>query len=151
MYTILRIAGDPSTWTLTQPLDPAALDGLGEPLAVQVTHPLAGTLLLSPGAAAGIALTEMPVDWVPGHIQLPEPVLYLPSPSGPTDATPGYTLPPSTDQAQLTSDITAAMLGGGTLQVPIIGGVLVLSGPALSFAVLCPAVTGGGPAPSTAT
>jgi hypothetical protein len=139
MYAIVRIDGDPTTWTLQDPIDAGLLTGLGEPLAVQVTHPLRGTLLLSVGAAAGVALLDLPVNWIPGHIQLPEPALYLPSPAGPTDSDHGYTLPAAADLAKLQSDITAAMTDGTILPVALAGGVLVLNGATLPFAVLCTA------------
>lgn len=149
MYKILRIESDPTMWVLRDPIDAGQLTGLGEPLAIQVTRPLEGTLLLSLGAAAGVALLDPgPAGWMPGHIMLPAPVLYLPSPAGPTDTNHGYALPASADRAQLERDITAAMSGGTALPVDLAGGVVVLNGAALPFAVLCASSAGGlhGPA-----
>jgi len=144
MYTILQIDGDPTKWILNDPMDAGQLTGLGEPLAIQVTRPLEGTLLLCPSAVAGVALLDPgPVGWMPGIVLTLRPVLYLPSPAGPTDTNHGYALPASADPAQLEGDITAAMSRGTTLSVDLAGGVVVLNGATLPFAVLCRASAHG--------
>jgi hypothetical protein len=57
-----------------------------------------------------------------------------------TQESPGYALDPGTDLAALERDIVAAMTGGTrlTLQIsaPSGGGLLVLNGAVLAFAVL---------------
>jgi hypothetical protein len=76
----------------------------------------------------------------PSHIALPRwPVLYLPSPTGPTQDSPGNPLDPNTDLAALEQDIIAAMSGRTFLSVQVAsipGGVVLLNGAALDFAVL---------------
>ena len=68
-------------------------------------------------------------------------VLYLPSSTGPTAHHPGYPLPLGTDLAALEQDIIAAMSGRTFLSIEITeiqGGVVLLNGAALAFAVLAP-------------
>jgi hypothetical protein len=76
----------------------------------------------------------------PSHIAVPRwPVLYLPSPAGPTEEFPGYPLAPNTDLAVLEQNIIAAMSGRTFLSVQIAdipGGVALLNGATLDFAVL---------------
>jgi hypothetical protein len=145
MYKFLRIEADPTLWVLQDPIDVAQLTAPAQPVAVQVAHPLQGTMLLSGRAAASIALLgPQPVGWRPSGIMLPTAVLYLPSPAGPTHSNPGFTLPAGADLAKVQGDITAAMSAGTAVAVPIAGsGELVLNGAALSFAILCPAAAGG--------
>lgn len=144
MYRILRIDGDPATWVLREAIDAGQLTGPGDPPALQVTSPLQGTLLVSRRSASVALLGPDPVGWLPGHIMLPAPVLYLPSPAGPTTTDRGYDLPPEANLAQVQGDIAAAMSAGTVVTVTARGGVLVLNGAALPFAVLCPVSTGGG-------
>ena len=67
------------------------------------------------------------------------PVLYLPSLTGPTQDSPGYPLAPGTDLAAQEQDIIAAMSGRTFLSIQVAdipGGVVLLNGAALDFAVL---------------
>jgi len=67
------------------------------------------------------------------------PVLYLPSPTSPAQDSPGYPLDPSTDLAALEQDIITAMSERTILSVQVAGipgGVVLLNGAALDFAVL---------------
>ena len=67
------------------------------------------------------------------------PVLYLPSPTGPTQDSPGYPLARNTDLAALERDIIAAMSGGTFLSIQVAdtqGGVVLLNGAAVDFTVL---------------
>jgi hypothetical protein len=107
-----------------------------------VVAPLQGDLVVSPSAATTIAV-ERPSpahSTHPSHIALPRgPVLCLPSPTGPTPHFPGYPLSPGTDLAALEQDIIAAMSGRTFLSIQIAdisGGVVLLNGAALAFAVL---------------
>ena len=144
MSKFLRIASDPTLWVLQDPIDVAQLTASAQPVAVGVAHPLRGTMLLSGRAAASVALLgPQPVGWRPSGIILPEPVLYLPSPGGPTHSNAGFTLPGGTDLAKLQGDVTAAMTAGTTAAVAIAGGgELVLNGASLPFVILCPAAGG---------
>jgi hypothetical protein len=67
------------------------------------------------------------------------PVLYLQSPTGPTQAYPGYRLDPNTDLAALKQTIITAMSGRTVLSIQVAGipgGVVLLNGAAVDFAVL---------------
>jgi hypothetical protein len=91
MYKLIRITGDPTKWVLQDPIDLAQLTGPAQPLAAQVAHPLQGTMLLSGRAAVSVALLgPQPVGWRPSDVVAPEPVLYLPSPTGPTHSDAWY-------------------------------------------------------------
>ena len=63
----------------------------------------------------------------------------MPSLTGPTQNSPGYPLDPNTDLAALGQRIIAAMRGRTILSVQVAdsrGGVVLLNGAALGFAVL---------------
>ncbi len=67
------------------------------------------------------------------------PVLYLPSLTSPTQDSPGYPLEPNTDLAALERHIVAAMSEGTVLSIQVAdiqGGVVLLNGATLGFAVL---------------
>jgi hypothetical protein len=144
-YIFLRIGTDPTAWVLENAeLDTVAAQlsqGTG-PVVLSVIGPLQGNLVVSPSAAATISVQRpLPAhNWHPSHIALPRwPVLYLPSPTGPTHIVPGYPLDPSTDLAALEQDIIAAMSGDTVLSIQVSeipGGVLLLNGAVLDFAVL---------------
>ena len=144
-YIVLRIGTDPTGWVLENAdLDTVAtqLSQATGPVVLPVVDPLQGDLVVSPSAAAAISVQRLsPVHgWHPSHIALPrQPVLYLPSPAGPTPDSPGYPLDPNTDLAALEQDIIAAMSGRTFLSIQVAdiqGGVVLLNGPALGFAVL---------------
>lgn len=144
-YIFLRIGTDPTAWVLesTDPETVAAqLSQATGPVVLPVLGPLQGDLVVSPSAAASISVARpAPLhNWHPSHIALPRwPVLYLPSPTGPTHDAPGYPLDPNTDLAAQEQDIIAAMSGRTFLSIQIAdiqGGVVLLNGAVLDFAVL---------------
>jgi hypothetical protein len=145
VYTFLRIGTDPTDWVLEN-TDPdtvtAQLSQADGPAVLPVVDPLQGDLIVSPSAAATIWVHSPPPvhGWRPSHIALPRsPVLYLPSPTSPTQDSPGYQLDPNTDLAALERDIIAAMSGRTVLSIQVAGipgGVVLLNGAALGFAVL---------------
>lgn len=148
MSSILRIEGDPTSWTLTAAIDAGQLLASGAPVAAPVSAPLAGRLLLSPRAVGSVVYLQPPD--VHGHIpsgaQLPQPCLYVPSATGPdphSNPPRYYSLPPLVNLAALEAEISAAMSAGTfvTVALPSMSGnaVAVLNGAALSFVVLCPA------------
>ena len=144
-YVFLQIGNDPTAWVVenTDPGTVAAqLSQATGPVVLPVIDPLEGNLVVSPSAAATISVLGPPVThgWHPSHLALPpQPVVYLPSPTGPTEDSPGYPVGPDTDLAALEQDIIAAMSGRTVLSVQLAdmpGGVVLLNGAALDFAVL---------------
>ena len=142
---LVQIGTDPTDWVLegTDPDTVAAqLSQATGPVVLPVVGPLQGKLVVSPSAAATIAVRRpSPMHGAhPSHLALPRwPVLYLPSPAGPTQDIPGYPLAPDTDLAVLEQNIIAAMTGRTFLSVQLAdlpGGVVLLNGAATSFAVL---------------
>ena len=144
-YIFLRIGTDPTAWVLEN-ADPdtvaAQLSQATGPVVLAVAGPLQGNLVVSPSAAATISLQPPAPTFSahPSHIALPRAsVLYLPSSTGPTPHFPGYPLPLGTDLAALEQDIIAAMSGRTFLSIQVAdiqGGVVLLNGAALEFAVL---------------
>jgi hypothetical protein len=137
----LKIQGDPTSWALrtAPPEDPDWHD----PVAVDIVHPAAGTLILSPARVGSFALTPeiWGNGWHPGPpIKLVSPYLYIPTTSGMTAASHGYPLAAQySDLPALQRSIMAAMTTGSTLPVNIdvLGsGVVILNGAQLPFAVL---------------
>jgi len=144
-YTFLRIGTDPTAWVLENAGPDTVAAQLSQstgPIVLPVVDPLQGDLVVSPAAAATIWVHRPPPvhGWHPSHIALPRwPVLYLPSPAGPIQDYPGYPLDPNTDLAALKQEIIAAMSGRTVLSIKVAGipgGVVLLNGAALSFAVL---------------
>lgn len=144
-YIFLQIGTDPTAWTLENAdLDTVAaqLSQATGPVVLPVAGPLQGNLIVSPSAAATISVQRPPATHSlhPSHIALTRwPVLYLPSPAGPTHAVPGYLLDQATDLAAQEQAIIAAMsrrtfLSIQTAEMP--GGVVLLNGAVLDFAVL---------------
>jgi hypothetical protein len=141
----LHVGTDPTAWVL-EAADPdtvaAQLSKATSPVVLPVIDPLLGDLVVSPAAAATISVQGPPLGhgYHPSHIALPRwPVVYLPSPTSPTKDSPGYPLDPNTDLAALEQAIIAAMSGRTVLSVQIAdmrGGVVLLNGAALAFAVL---------------
>jgi hypothetical protein len=144
-YIFLRIGTDPTDWVL-ESADPdtvaARLSQATGPIALPIVDPLQGNLVVSPAAAATISVARpSPLHgYHPSHIALPQwPVLYLSSPTSPTQDSPGYPLEPNTDLAALEQHIIAAMSGGTVLSIQVAdiqGGVVLLNGAVLDFAVL---------------
>ncbi len=144
-YIFLRIGTDPTAWVVEDagPGTVAAqLSQATGPVVLPVIDPLQGNLVVSPSAAATISVQGPPPGhgWRPSHIALPRwPVLYLPAPTSPTQDSPGYPLAPNTDLAALQQDIITAMTNDTFISIPVAdiqGGVVLLNGAALSFAVL---------------
>jgi hypothetical protein len=144
-YIFLRIGTDPTAWALENAEPDTVATQLSQatgPVVLPVAGPLQGNLVVSPPAAATISVQRpSPThDTHPSHIALSRwPVLYLPSRTGPTQDSPGYPLARSTDLAALEQDIIAAMSGGTFLSIQLAdiqGGVVLLNGAALDFAVL---------------
>jgi len=139
MYTILQIADDPTAWHAPAgySLTVSQLSQARQPLAVPVTSPVRGTLLLSPRGLRAIAVTEPD----PGHEGMPSdasvqvPQVYLPSATGMTINWSGYQLSGTLADAQ--DRITRAMRDGTIVSVAVTGGQVVLNGATLAFAVLC--------------
>jgi hypothetical protein len=147
-YIFLRIGTDPTNWVHENAdLDTVAarLSQATAPVVLPIAGPLQGSLVVSPSAAATISVARpSPLHGVhPSHIASPRwPVLYLPSPTSPTPDSPGYPLEPNTDLAALEQHIVAAMREGTVLSVQVAevqGGVVLLNGATLSFAVLAQA------------
>jgi hypothetical protein len=141
----LRIGTDPTVWVVknAEPDTVAAqLSQATGPVVLPVVAPLSGDLVVSPSAAAAISVQgpSLTFSLHPSHIAVAQwPVLYLPSPTGPTQDFPGYPLDPSTDLAALKQKIIAAMSGGTFLSIQLADmshGVVLLNGAALAFAVL---------------
>ena len=140
----VQIGTDPTAWVLesTGPDTVAArLSQATGPVVLPIVDPLQGNLIVSPAAATISVARPSPLHGLhPSHIALPRwPVLYLPSPAGPTQDSPGYPLEPSTDLAALEQHIVAAMSEGTVLSIQVAdiqGGVVLLNGATLGFAVL---------------
>lgn len=144
-YIFVGIGTEPTAWVV-ESADPetvaAQLSQATGPVALPVIDPLQGQLIVSPSAAATISVQRPPPvhGWHPSHLALPQrPILYLPSPTGVSQHSPGYPLDPNTDLAVLEQQIIEAMSGGTILSVEVAdiqGGVVLLNGAALPFAVL---------------
>ena len=144
-HIFLRIGADPTAWVLEN-ADPdtvaAQLSQATGPVVLPVAGPLQGNLVVSPSAVATISVQRpAPGQGMhPSHIALPRfPVLYLASPTGPTPDAPGYLLAPGTDLAAQEQGIIAAMSGRTLLSIQLAdipGGVVLLNGATLDFAVL---------------
>lgn len=140
VYPFLLIEGDPTTWVLSTPIDPAALTVAGAPFRATITAPRAGTLLLSSRAAASVVLTDIRGSIPNGGGIVSQPVVYLPSAAGLTPKSPAlYLLPIGTNLAAVEGDITAAMSESTFCTVAYRDGTLVLNGATLPFVALFPA------------
>ena len=144
MPTILRIEGDPTSWEVDEAIDAGSLTAASGPVALAVSHPLMGRLLLSARSAGSIViLTQFEGGIRPNGIRLPAPALYVPTATGPeVHGNPPfiYTLPASVDLAGLEASITEAMISKSFHTVdrgP--SGAVILNGATLPFVVLCPA------------
>jgi hypothetical protein len=144
-YIFVHIGTDPTAWALENAdLDTVAaqLTQATAPVVLSVAGPLQGNLVVSPSAAAKIAVQRPSPGHgsVPSHITLPRnPVLYLPSLTGPTQDSPGYPLGPGSDLAAQEQAIISAMSGRTVLSIQLAdmpGGVVLLNGAVLDFAVL---------------
>jgi len=145
---VLRLDSDRVSWVLDD-IDVAAVGEKfarsREPLAVPVSSPLRGRLLLSPnaGAVAFLADSRQP-GWIPSYLQASVPQLHIPSATGSTgDDALVYHLPAGTDLDELERQVLDAMRHGGRVPVAVsdayLSGTLVLDGAGLRAVVLCPA------------
>jgi hypothetical protein len=135
----LRFAGDPTEWGVN--LVGTVLTP-GAPVALLVSGPVAGKLLLAPTQAGSLPLPVIgPLPgWVP-CVMLPSPYLYLPSPVGVDAESPGYMLAgPYTDVEALQGSIMEAMSNRTELDVSITNdgrtSTLVVNGAEVPFVVL---------------
>lgn len=142
--SILRIAGDPTPWALDiEPVSQPWSQG-SDPVALKVIRPLDGTLVLSPRRSAVFTLAHPGPEgtWIPCRVRQVRPTLYFPSPTGFRVDSPGYALSRETDLSVLQQRIEAAMREGTILTIDVTtetgGGIAVLNGAELSFAVLSP-------------
>lgn len=148
MFLVVRFDGDPTFWHLNPGDDfkPLAdqLAGSTDPISVPVTEPLAGTMLISPRCAGTVAIldNEHIGSWIPSGVKAPSSVLYVPTPTGQTQASPGYALSGVTNLGQVSQEIQDAMRTGKAITIPISAslgdGNLRIDGSTLAFAVLCP-------------
>jgi hypothetical protein len=136
----LKIQGDPTSWGLrTTP----PRDGWHDtPVALDLTSPVAGILILSPARVASYSLTAeiWANGWEHGgNIKVVSPYLYIPSTAGLTADSHGYPLAAQHDLPALQRSILDAMTRGSTLTVnlDVLGsGTVILNGAQLPFAVL---------------
>jgi hypothetical protein len=141
----LQIGTDPTAWVVQYPDGDALAQELSQataPMVLPVVAPLQGRLVLSPHAATVSLLRPPPnVGAHPTGVIAPAgPVVYLPAGTVASEDAPGHLLDPGTDLATLEQDIVAAMTSGSrlTLQINALsgGGILVLNGAVLDFAVI---------------
>jgi hypothetical protein len=146
----IRIEGDPTSWTLSTPIDPGQVAASSGPVALEVSEPLGGRLLLSPRSVGSVVFLQPAASprhgVVPNGVRLPGQCLYVASATGPdphNNPPRYYLLPQSADLAEVEAQIIAAMSAGTIFTVDFTGpadpGVVVLNGGAVSFVVLCPA------------
>jgi len=139
--SVLKIQGDQTQWGLrtVPPRDPGWNDG---PVDIDIITPVMGTLILSPTRIGSFALTAgiYGNGWQPGPpAVLVAPHLYIPAVAGLTTALPGYPLAADYNLTGLRQRIMDAMTTGSTVPVNIDvpgGGVVILNGAQLPFAVL---------------
>jgi hypothetical protein len=141
LYNTLRIDADPTSWELSGMVEQVRTSSA--PVVLPVSHPLVGNLVLSPrSVGSAVFLEYLAIRGTrPNGILNPEQVLYVPSPIGlDLHGNPPnfYTLPNAVDLAALQADIIAAMTDLTFLTVNVTGGVVVINGAAVPFAVLCP-------------
>jgi hypothetical protein len=143
MYNRVHINGDMNTWTLTKNLSPAHLTESARPLALEVTSPITGILLLSVRDAASVTLLpDGPLDprgWIPGDAAL-VPCLYVPSATENTANRNLYPLAGTVNTGRLQGQIMDAMAMSSRLTVSVdidgLGSAVVLNGTALPFVVI---------------
>jgi hypothetical protein len=147
-YLNLRVGTDPTVWRLENVDYAAVAAELSQagPVVVDVAGPLPGRLVIAMARAGSASLFRPPVT-VGTHptdiAKPPPPLLYLPTVTGVTHTSPGYELARGTDLGALEQSITAAIRDGSLLPVEVSaglsGGLVVLNGAALDFAMLSPA------------
>ncbi len=167
MEIILTIGADPTRWFIDGASFGAVASALGRSGPIPVASPLQGQLVLSLQQCGSVALQPPPVTGgghptdhppgghptdspppvsphdqgitvVPAPLPLQSPTLYLPSAAGVSLESHGYELPADADLDALVQSIMEAMSDGAVTQVDTKNGLVVLSGAALAFAVVCP-------------
>jgi hypothetical protein len=147
---IVRIGGDPTSWTVAGQSYETMTEELSNatgPVVIQVISPLVGSLVLSHRAAGSVAVIQPPGGVVfkntgsnPGHEQAPTTAtLYLASPAGPG---PGAMYAASNANfAAAVQEVSTAMANGAVLALSVYDasgtGTLLINGAALPFAVVC--------------
>ena len=101
----IQIEGDPTKWWFAQPFQAGQLTG--QPVTVQISAPVVGTLVLS-GRPGSIVVFNLPSGQVPNDLDVPIPAVYVPTTSGISEGHVGYELPASADL-----DTLASQIGGG--------------------------------------
>jgi hypothetical protein len=136
MPSYIQIEDDPSQWWFAQLISASQLTG--QPLSLQVSAPVVGTLVLS-GKAASVAVYDLPSGQAPSLLDVPVQAIYVPTATGISAGNVGYELPTNVNLQNLASQIVATMQSGNTQTITLggTGGTLVLNGATLSFAVLC--------------
>ncbi len=152
-YIKINVDRDPTIWTLKNPIiDPAEITRSSAPLALGVSRPLDGILLLSVKAAAFVTLFPGSLDliapgWIYDDLSGPSAFLYLPSVSTSAAGPVLYQVPAAITLAELQNIITTAMTSSQTVPVPfeVAGSVgqVVVNGAALPFAVIGPTGASG--------
>jgi hypothetical protein len=134
MPTYIQIDDDPTKWWLVEPFNATQLTG--QPLILELSGPLHGTLVLS-GRSASVALFYVPDAAVPENLNPSVGAIYLPTSTGASAQHYGYELLPALDVESLASQIATAMRDGTRQNVPLESdGMLVLDGATLSFVVI---------------
>ena len=136
MPSYLQIGDDPTKWWLTEPFQASQLTG--QPMTIEVSAPVPGTLVLSPKSAS-IAIVDLPSATVPQALGTVA-AIYVPSAAGLSAANAGYELPAGVDVANLPGQIVTLMRDGFSTSIALggspPGGTLVLNGASLSFVVI---------------
>jgi hypothetical protein len=136
MPSYIQIGDDPTKWWLPEQFQASQLTG--QPLTIEVSAPVQGTLVLSPKSAS-IAIVEVPSATVPQALDTVA-AIYVPSAAGLSAANAGYELPTSINVADLPGQFMNLLRDGFSTSIPLggsaPGGTLVLNGATLSFVVV---------------
>jgi len=133
MAGYIQIEGDPTKWWFEQSIDVGEL--AEQSLSIQVHAPLAGTLVLSPKAGSVLVVEQ---GSVPSALNNVKPVIYVPTPGGPSAGSPGHELPSSANLSNLAGQLETALRAGSRQSVALSSGTLVLNGATLAFVVVAP-------------
>jgi hypothetical protein len=132
----IQIGDDPTKWWLAEPIQASQLTE--QPLTIEVSAPVQGTLVLSPRSAS-VAIFDLPSATVPRALDTVA-AIYVPTTAGLSAANAGYELPAGVNEASLAGQIVTSM-GDGVRQAITLGGsasggTLVLNGATLPFVVI---------------
>src|SRR6516164_7341013 len=109
MPSYIQIEGDPTQWWSAQPISASQLTG--QPLSLQVSAPVVGTLVLS-GKAASVAVYDLASGQAPSLLDVPVQAIYVPTAAGISAGNVGYELPTNVNLQNLASQIVATMQSG---------------------------------------